>query len=131
MHEVHGRCVDADVSGTERSDGCGTGIHSHEVDGDIAMTLERRGDGERGRQRTAEAVNQHVDRLALVTGKHIVHIVAVEVDASDVAFEVELVLCVFHSGFAVCRHKIIKVISQAKRQKNISSVSKIILTFAV
>ena len=131
VHEVHGRRVDADVPGTERSDGCGTGIHPHEVDGDIAMTFERRGDGDGGRQRTAEAIDEHVDRLALVLGKHIVHVVAVEVVASDIAFEVEIVSGLWHSDVIKFCHKIIKVVSLGKRQEIIPSVSDIIVTFAV
>lgn len=90
------------------------GIHAHEVDGDIAMTFERRGDGDGGRQRTAEAVDKHVDRLALVLGKHIVHIVAVEVVSSDIAFEVEIVSGLWHNRTDFC-HKIIKVIFATKR----------------
>ena len=51
----------------------------------------------------------------VVTGKHIVHIVAVEVDAAYIAFEVELVFGLWHNRTEFC-HKIIKVVVFNKRQ---------------
>lgn len=41
------------------------------------------------------AVNQDVDFLAGVFGEYVVYVVRIEVVASDVAFEVELVLGIF------------------------------------
>ena len=46
VHQIHRRSVDGDVLGTERSDGGCAGVHSHEVDSDIAVVLEGTGDGE-------------------------------------------------------------------------------------
>ena len=54
---------------------------------DIAVVLECSGDRQAGGERTAEAVNKHVDLLALVLGKFLVNGSAVEVIASDVPFQ--------------------------------------------
>ena len=67
------------------------------MDGYIAMVLEGRGNGESGRERAAETVDEYVDGLALVTGENVVNIVAVEVIASDTPFQVEVLLCLCHS----------------------------------
>ena len=38
-----------------------------------------------------------MDRLVLAFGKHVVHIVAVEVDAADIAFQMKMILGLWHS----------------------------------
>ena len=54
---------------------------------DIAVFLEGCGDRQTGGERPAEAVDKDVDLLALVLGEFPVNGRAVEVVASDVAFE--------------------------------------------
>lgn len=55
--------------------------------GDIAVVFEGGGDRQVGGERTAEAADKDVDLLSLVPGEFAVNGRAVEVDASDVAFE--------------------------------------------
>ena len=57
------------------------------MNADFAVVLEGGGDRQAGGERTAEAVDKDVDLLALVLGKLLVNGSAVEVVASDVAFE--------------------------------------------
>jgi len=54
---------------------------------DIAVVLEGCGDRQAGGEGTAEAVDKDVDLLALVFGEFAVNGRAVEVVASDVAFD--------------------------------------------
>ena len=54
---------------------------------DIAVVLEGCGDRQAGGEGTTEAVDKDVDLLALVLGEFAVNGRAVEVVASDVAFE--------------------------------------------
>lgn len=91
MHEVHGPGIDGDVGRAERSDGCGRGIETHEMHIDIAVVAEGSGDRQAGGERPAEAVDKYVYLLALVFGKLAVNGRAVEVIASDVAFERDMV----------------------------------------
>jgi len=55
--------------------------------GDIAVVAESGGDREAGGERAAGGIDKHVDLFALVVGKRPVNGVAVEVLASDIAFE--------------------------------------------
>lgn len=55
--------------------------------GDIAVVFEGGGDRQVGGERTAEAADKYVDTLTLVLCEGFVNGRAVEVDASDVAFE--------------------------------------------
>ena len=87
MHEVHCSGVNGNVSCAERSDSCGGSIESHEMHIDIAVVLEGCGDRQAGGEGTAEAVDKDVDLLALVFGEFAVNGRAVEVVASDVAFD--------------------------------------------
>ena len=57
------------------------------MNADFAVVLEGGGDRQAGCERTAEAVDKDIDLLALVLGKLLVNGSAVEVVASDVAFE--------------------------------------------
>ena len=82
--------------GTERGDGRRARVHPHEVHGHIAMRTESAGDRESCRQRTAEAVDQHVHRFPLVSGKDIVHVVTVKVTTAHVPLQMKVVICVFH-----------------------------------
>lgn len=75
------------VRNAERSDGCGGSIEAHEMHIDIAVVLEGCGDRQAGGKGTAEAVDKDVDLLALVLCEFAVNCRAVEVVASDVAFE--------------------------------------------
>lgn len=72
---------------TERSDGCGRSIETHEKHKDFAVILEGYGDRQVGGEGTPEAVDKDVDLLALVLGELAVNTRAVEVVASGVAFE--------------------------------------------
>lgn len=76
---------------TKRSDGCSRGVQSDEVDGNIAVIAERRGDRQAGGERTAEAVDKDIDTLTLVLGEGRVNGLSVEVGASDVTFERDVV----------------------------------------
>ena len=87
MHQIHGPGVNGDVCRAERSDGCGGSIEAHEMHIDIAVVLEGCGDRQAGGEGPAEAVDKDVDLLALVLGEFAVNGRAVEVVASDVAFE--------------------------------------------
>ena len=87
MHQVHSPGVNGDVSRAERSDGCGRSLESHEMHIDIAVVLEGCGDRQAGCEGASEAVDKDVDLLSLVLGEFAVNGRAVEVVASDVAFE--------------------------------------------
>lgn len=87
MHEVHCPGVNGDMSRTERSDGCGGSIETDKMHIDIAVVLEGSGDRQTGGEGPAEAVNKDVDLLALVLCEFAVNGRAIEVVASDVAFE--------------------------------------------
>ena len=91
VDEVHGVLVEGDMSRTERSDGSGGSIHADEVIADLAVVFESSGNGESGGKVAAERVNQHVHFLAFVLGEHRVNVGAVEVLASDVAFELDVI----------------------------------------
>lgn len=91
MHEVHSPGIHRDMGGTERSDGGGRGIETHEMHGDIAVVLERSGDRQAGGERAAEAVDKDIDALTLVCCEGCVNGLAVEVRASDVPFEGDVV----------------------------------------
>ena len=99
MNEVHSHGINGNVSRAERSDGGSTGVHSHEMDGNVRVVFERRGDAQGGSHGAAEGVNEDVNRLADLLSKHIVDIVTVEVGAADEAFEVEVIL----SGSHLCQ----------------------------
>ena len=58
---------------------------------DIAVVLEGCGDREAGGERASETVDKDVDLLSLVLGEFAVNGRAVEVVASDVAFERDMV----------------------------------------
>lgn len=94
MHEIHSPCVNGDVSRAERSDGCGGRIESDEMHIDLAVIAEGSGDRQAGGERPAEAVDKHVYLLTLVLSEGGVNGGAVEVIASDVAFERD-VICGF------------------------------------
>lgn len=87
MHQVHSPGVNGDVSHAERSDGCGGSIESHEMHIYIAVVLEGCGDRQTRGEETSEAVGKDVALLSLVLGELAVNGRAVEVVASDVAFE--------------------------------------------
>ena len=91
LDEVHGVLVEGDMSRTERSDGSGGSIHADEVIADLAVVLEGCGDRQAGGEGAAEAVDKEVDLLALVFGKLLVNGSTVEVIASSVAFELNVV----------------------------------------
>lgn len=87
MHEIHSPCVNGNVSRTERSDGCGGSIESDEMHIYLAVIAEGGGDRQAGGERPTEGVDKHVYLLALEFGKGFVNRRAVEVVASDVAFQ--------------------------------------------
>ena len=63
---------------------------------DIAVVLEGCGDRQAGGEGAAEAVDKDVDLLSLVPGEFAVNGRAVEVVASDVAFQGYVVSCFRH-----------------------------------
>lgn len=87
MHQVHSPGVNGDESRAEGSDGCSGSIETHEVHIDVAVALECCGDRQAGDEGSAEAVDKDIDLLSLVFGKFTVNGRAVEIVASDVAFE--------------------------------------------
>ena len=91
MHEVHGAGIHRDVSGTQGGNRGGRGIEAHEMHVDIAVVLEGCGDRQAGGEGPAEAVDKYVDGLTLVCGEGRVNGLAVEVGASDVPFERDIV----------------------------------------
>ena len=94
VNEVHGVAVNADTLGSEGGDRGSRGVHADEMHGDIAVQFEGRRDGERGGERAAERVDEHVDGFPGILAENEVNIVAVEVVASDEAFEMEIIfLC--------------------------------------
>ena len=97
MHEVHSAGINGDVSRAERSDGSGGSIETHEMHIDIAVVTEGGRDRQAGSEGTAEAVNKHVDLLAIVLDKLLVNGSTFEVIPSDVAFELNVV-CGFRHG---------------------------------
>lgn len=97
MDEIHAAGINGDVGGAERSDGSGRSIETHEMNIDIAVVTEGGRDGEAGSERATERVDKDVDALALVFGKHGINVATVEVEASDVAFERDVV-CGFRHG---------------------------------
>ena len=66
-------------------------IETYEMHIDIAVVTEGVRDRQAGGEGTAEAVDKDIDLLALVFGEHGVNIATVEVPASDVAFELNVV----------------------------------------
>lgn len=97
MNEIHAAGINGDVCGTERSDGCGRSIETHEMHIDIAVVTEGGRDRQAGGEGTAEAVDKDIDLLAVVLGEHGINVATVEVPASDVAFELNVV-CGFRHG---------------------------------
>ncbi len=91
---------------------------------DIAVILEGSGDRQAGGERAAEAVNKHVHLLALVVGKCPVNGVAVEVLASDIAFESDVVCCLGH-GCDVLHRKLTAINKEGKRQKNAADNNRV------
>ena len=65
----------------------------------VAVALEGREDAEGGIGLATETVNQHVDFLPCILAQNIVHIVSVEVIASDETLQVKLVIGI------LCCHK--------------------------
>ena len=84
-------------------------MHRH-----VAVPLESGRDGERGGERAACAVNQHVHRLAGVLGEYVVHIIAVEVVTSDKAFEMKVILGLWYGLILLC-HKSTAINKRGKR----------------
>ena len=91
MDEIHAAGINGDVGRTERSDGCGRSIESHEMHIDIAVVAESSGDRQTGGERAAEAVDKPVDLRTLIFGKILVNGRAVEVVPSHVAFKRDVV----------------------------------------
>ena len=73
------------MGSTEGSNVGGRGIEPYEMHRHIAVVFEGRSDGEAGGEIAAGRVNQHVDLLALVFGKHFIDGLAVVIAIS--AFE--------------------------------------------
>ena len=69
--------------GSERSDGCCTGVHAHEMHVDIAVALEGRENAKGCVGTSAEGIDEHVDLAVLILINDIVHLVCVEVITSD------------------------------------------------
>ncbi len=80
-----------------RKDSGGRSIEAHEMHIDIAVVTEGGRYRQAGGEGPAEAVDKDIDLLALVFGKYSVNIATVEVPASDVAFELNVV-CAFRHG---------------------------------
>ena len=96
VDEIHSTGINGDVSRAERSDGCGRSIKSDEMHIDLAVVFESSGYRQAGGEGTAEAVDKHIHLLALVFGKILVNLWAVEVIASDVAFKRYVVSYIRH-----------------------------------
>ena len=91
MHQIHSPGVNGDVSRADPSDVSSRSLQADEIHIDNAELLEGSGDRQAGGEGTAEAVDKHVDLLALVLGKLLVNGDTDEVITSDVAFELNII----------------------------------------
>ena len=85
MHEVHCPSINRDVESTEGGDGGGRDVESDEMHRHIAVIFEGGCDLQACGEITSGGVNQHVDLLTGISGKHIVNSLAVVISIS--AFE--------------------------------------------
>ena len=104
MNEVHSGGVNAYMLCTERNDGCRRSIHAHEVNMHVAMFTECSHDGERLCQRPAQRVNEHMHLGIGILCQDVVHIIAVEVVASDISFQVKMILVLSHRKGVLMRY---------------------------
>ncbi len=114
MHEVPGGGVDADVLCTEGGDSRCGGVHAYEMHRHVAVQLESGGNRKCGGERAACAVDKHVNGFPGVFCEYVVYIIAVEVVASDEAFQMQVIFGLWHILIVVC-HKSTAVNKAAKR----------------
>lgn len=96
MHKVHRAGVYRDMSRAERRYCSGGGVQPDKMHVDVAVVAESSGNGKAGGKGATERVDEHVNLLAVVPGKLAVNGRAVEVGASDIAFERDIVSGLCH-----------------------------------
>ena len=94
VDDIHSAGINGDVSRAERSDGYDRSIESDEMHIDLTVFFGSSGDRQAGGEGTSEGVNEDVYILALVLDDGGVNGGTVEVIASEVALERDVV-CVF------------------------------------
>ena len=99
MHEVHAVLVNEDALCAHGCYGCCRRVHSGEMHSHSAVVLEAPRHAQGSTYRSAEAVDKHVDILALVLRELVVHIVGIEIVSADISFQFYQIILSHHYRF--------------------------------
>lgn len=92
MHEEGSVLVNGDTLGAHGGDRGSRGVVAYEMDVNVAVQLEERGNCDTLVRITAEAVDKNIDLRVLVFVKNPVHIVGIEIPVADITLQEEVVV---------------------------------------
>ena len=78
--DTHSPSINGDVGRTERCYCSGGGVQPNKMHVDIAVVAESCGNGKAGGNGATEGVDEHIDTLALLVGKHRINHLVVVID---------------------------------------------------